>query len=190
MALRHHPVTFGDMQYRVSRLSFLVPVTALTLAVAGCSSGSTTSTPPPPSTRATASGGPSAAPGFPSRDDAAALQAARQLLEKVTSYDHTKLNDQLKAVLPLTGEPLKGELRKTLAADGEFAVAARANSRDALGVILDLGLVSREGNRAVVVVFVDQRVTSPAGDSTQRLRERVTLGQARGSWLATKLETI
>src|SRR4051812_8331916 len=178
------------MQYRVSRLSFLVPVTALTLAVAGCSSGSTTSTPPPPSARATGGGGPSAAPGFPSRDDGAALQAARQLLEKVTSYDHTKLNDQLNAVLPLTGEPLKGELRKSFAEDGEFATATRSNERDAKGTVVELGLVTREGNRAVLVAFVDQKITGPAGESTQRLRQRVTLNQVRGAWLATKLDTI
>ena len=178
------------MQYRVSRLSFLVPVTALTLAVAGCSSGSTTSAPPSPSTKANASGAPAAGVGFPSTDDGPALDAARQLLEKVTSYDHTKLDDQLNAVLPLTGEPLKGELRKSLAPDGDFATATRSNERDAKGTVVELGLVTREGNRAVVVAFVDQQITSPAGASTERLRERVTLDRSRGPWLATKLETI
>ncbi len=184
------------MQYRVSRAAtswtaFLVPVTALTLAVAGCSSGSTTSAPPSPSKRPAASPTPTAPPGFPSSDDGPALDAARQLLEKVTTYDHTKLNDQLKAVLPLTAEPLKGELSKSLADDGEFATATRDNSRDAKGTVVDLGLVTREGDRAVVVAFVDQQITSPAsGDTTQRLRERVTLTRSGDSWLATKLETI
>jgi hypothetical protein len=168
----------------------LVTVPALAFVVVGCSTGSTTGAPRTPTLVSSVPSTATAAPGFPGAEDGPVLDAARAFVQRVTSYDHTKLDDQLKGVLPLTGEPLKGELRKTLAADGEFAVAARANSRDALGVILDLGLVSREGNRAVVVVFVDQRVTSPAGESTQRLRERVTLGQARGSWLATKLETI
>jgi hypothetical protein len=168
----------------------VVTVPTLAFVVVGCSTGSTTGAPRTPTLVSSAPSTASAAPGFPAAEDGPVLDAARAFVQRVTSYDHTKLDEQSKGVLPLTGEPLKGEMRKTLAADGEFAVAARANSRDALGVILDLGLVSREGNRAVVVVFVDQRVTSPAGDSTQRLRERVTLGQARGSWLATKLETI
>jgi hypothetical protein len=183
------------MQYRVSRAApgwtaLLVPVTALTLTVAACSTGSTTSAPPSGPAPSASRGAPTAPAGFPSKEDADALTAARQVLEKVTSYDHTKLDEQLNTLLPLTGEPLKGELRKSLAEDGEFAASTRSNERNAKGTVVELGLVTREGNRAVVVAFIDQQITSPAGESTQRLRQRVRMDKSRGPWLATKLETI
>jgi hypothetical protein len=188
---RTHGPAAGDMQYRVSRVPLLVPVTALALVVAGCSSGSTTTpTPSGAPTSVGASRGASAAAAFPGDQDGPALAAARQFVEKVTTYDHTKLDDQLKTVLPLTGEPLKGELRKSLSGDGDFATSTRENARDAKGTVVDLGMVSRQGNVALVVAFVDQQITSPAGQSTLRLRERVTLDKSRGPWLATKLETL
>jgi hypothetical protein len=174
----------------------LASVPALALVAAGCSTGPTTSGPPPPIPSSTAPGAtPSAAPGFPTADDGPVLDAAKAFVEKVSTYDHTKLGDQLKVVLPLAGEPLKGQLSKSLSGDGEFATTVRDNSRNAKGTVTDVGLVSREGDRAVVLVFVDQQITSPAIDTTEHRRERVTLNQAKtgpssGSWLATKLETI
>jgi hypothetical protein len=93
-------------------------------------------------------------------------------------------------VLPLTADPLQGQLRSSLAQDGDFATTARSDARDAKGTILDLGMVAREGNRAVVLVFVDQAVTTPSATTTERLRERVTLAQQNGRWLANKLETL
>ncbi|HSP38532.1 MAG TPA: hypothetical protein VLR26_12345, partial [Frankiaceae bacterium] len=87
--------------------------------------------------------------------------------------------------------PLKGQLTASLADNGDFATTVTTTSRDAKGTVVDLGLVSREGNRAVVVLFVDQQVTTPAANQTQRLRERVTLSRSTaGSWLAVKLETV
>jgi hypothetical protein len=157
---------------------------------AGCSTGPTAAPPqaaPAPSPSATAS----APSGFPTAEDGPVLDAAKTFVETVTTYDHTKLADQRKAVLPLTGEPLKGDLSKSLADDGDFAKTVTDDSRDAKGTVLDLGMVDREGNRAVVLLFVDQEVTSPAANQTQRLRERVTLNRSSsGAWLAVKLETM
>ena len=94
-------------------------------------------------------------------------------------------------MLPLTGDPLKGGATTSLADNGDFATTVTNTSRDAKGTVVDLGLVSREANRAVVVLFVDQQITSPAANQTQRLRERVTLSRSTaGTWLAIKLETI
>jgi hypothetical protein len=175
---------------RHSRLSSAVVVSAA-LVAAGCGTG-TTSVPQQassPSASAKAAAGDSS--GFPTDQDGPVLDAARTFTEKVTTYDHTKLADQRNAVLPLTGEPLKGELSRSLADGGDFANTVTTNSRDAKGTVLDLGLVSREGDRAVVLLFVDQQITSPAGDATQRLRERVTMSRAKsGAWLAVKIETL
>jgi hypothetical protein len=176
----------------VTRLLRLVTIPALALAAAGCSTGHIA---PPPQAAAPPSAAASTAPaadnGFPTSDDGPVLDAARSFVEQVTSYDHTKLADQRNAVLPLTGDPLKGELSASLADNGDFATTVTSNSRDAKGTVVDLGLVSREGDRAVVVLFVDQQITSPAVNQTQRLRERVTLNRSKaGVWLATKLETI
>jgi hypothetical protein len=176
-----------------ARSAVVVPaaLASVALVAAGCGTG-TTSVPtqastPSASTNAAAAG----SSGFPTDQDGPVLDAARTFTEKVTTYDHTKLGDQRDAVLPLTGEPLKGDLTKSLADGGDFANTVTANSRDAKGTVLDLGLVSREGDRAVVLLFVDQQVTSPAGETTQRLRERVTLSRAKsGAWLAVKIETL
>lgn len=162
----------------------------LALAVAGCGTGTTT---PAPAPTASAPAGAAAAPaGFPAAEDGPVLDAARIFAEKVSTYDNTKLGDLRGAVLPLAGEPLKGALTASLADDGEFATAAKRDERNAVGKVLDLGLVDREGNRAVVVLFLDQLVVSPgAGDQTQRLRQRLTLSRARNNaWLVTKLETV
>ncbi|HSP39368.1 MAG TPA: hypothetical protein VLR26_16640, partial [Frankiaceae bacterium] len=92
----------SDMHVRVIRLSRLATLPALALMAVGCSTGPTS--PPPPSAAASvpASAAPRADTGFPTGSDGPALEAARSFVEKVTSYDHTKLADQRKAVLPLT----------------------------------------------------------------------------------------
>jgi hypothetical protein len=177
------------MHYRVTRLLRLVTVPALALVAVGCSTGPTAAPPQAsPSPTPSVAAGPN---GFPGSDDGPVLDAAKTFVEKVTTYDHTKLADQRKTVLPLTGEPLKGDLSKSLADGGDFAKTVADESRDAKGTVLDLGMVDREGNRAVVLLFVDQEVTSPAANQTQRLRERVTLNQSSsGAWLAVKIETV
>jgi hypothetical protein len=180
----------------VVRLQRLVFLPVLALVAVGCSTGNTLAPPPTQTSAAGATGtNTSTAVGFPGAADGPVLDAARSFVETVTTYDHTKLADQLKALLPQAGEPLKGQLQKSLAADGAFATSVQTNATDARGTVVDLGLVTREGNRAVALVFVDQQIVSPAGNVTQRLRERVTLNQAKsgpskGSWLATKLETV
>lgn len=174
---------------RLTRLSSAAVVVSAALVAAGCGTGTTSA---PPQASAPAASAPAAgSSGFPTDADGAVLDAARTFTEKVTTYDHTKLADQRNAVLPLTGEPLKGDLTKSLADGGDFANSVTDNRRDAKGTVLDLGLVSREGDRAVVLVFVDQQVTSPAGATTEHLRERVTMSHAKsGAWLATKIETL
>lgn len=171
------------------RLPHLLSLGALALLTAACGTGTTEAPRAAPTSAA-----PSAAPtatGFPTDQDGPVLDAARLFTQRITTYDDEKLADQRNAVLPLTAAPLRDELGKQLADDGEFATAVRNDARDATGTVVDLGLVSREGNRAVVLVFVDQAVTSSAGEQTQRLRERVTLTRnAAGAWLATKLETL
>jgi hypothetical protein len=172
-------------------MSSAVVVLSAALVAVGCGTGKTSAPPQASAPAASASPGAAGASGFPTDEDGPVLDAARNFVEKVTTYDHTKLGDQRTAVLPLTGEPLKGDLTKSLADGGDFANTVAANSRDAKGTVLDLGMVSREGDRAVVLVFVDQQITSPAGDATQRLRERVTMSRASsGTWLATKIETL
>ena len=161
------------------------------LVAAGCGTGPTSAPPQASAPSAPANAGAGGSSGFPTGADGAVLDAARTFASTVTTYDHTKLADQRSAVLPLTGEPLKGDLTKSLADGGDFANTVTTNSRDAKGTVLDLALVSREGDRAVVLLFVDQQVTSPAGDTTQRLRERVTMNRAKsGAWLAVKIETL
>lgn len=169
----------------------LVAASAVVALVAvGCGTG-TTSPLPPPATPSAAASRSSVATGFPADQDAAALAAAKTFTQTATTYDHTDLGAQRAALVPLAGEPLKGQLTASLADGGDFAKAVTADSRDARGTVLDLGLVSRTADRAVVVLFVDQQVTDRAGSATQRLRERVTLGRApSGTWLAIKIETL
>jgi hypothetical protein len=168
----------------------VVAAAVLAVVAAGCGTGTTGPLPQPAAPSAAPSRASTAA-GFPADQDGAVLAAAKLFTQTVTTYDHTKLADQRAALLPLAGEPLKGQLAASLADDGDFAKTVAANSSDARGAVLDLGLVSREANRAVVVLFVDQQVSSPAGTTTQRLRERLTLGRnAAGQWLATKIETL
>ncbi len=161
----------------------------LALGVSGCSTGTTS--PPPAAPTASA---PSASPspeGFPTDQDGPALDAAKAFSEKITSYDHTKLPDQRNAVLALAADPLKGQLATSLADDGDFAKGVAKDQRDASGKVLDLGMVSREGDRAVVLLFVDQQLTAPNVSQTERFRQRLTLSRGgNGAWLAIKLETV
>jgi hypothetical protein len=161
----------------------------LALGVSGCATGTTAAPPAAPTTSAPAA---SQAPdGFPTDQDGPALDAAKTFAEKITSYDHTKLPDQRTAVLALAGEPLKTQLAKSLADDGDFAKGVAKDERNASGKVLDLGLVSRVGNRAVVLLFVDQQLTAPSVNLTQRLRQRLTLTRGgNGAWLAIKIETV
>jgi hypothetical protein len=174
----------------VTRLTRLVLVPALALAAVGCSTGRTLAPPGPSTASASASASPSTEPGFPTDEDGPVLDAARTFVETATTYDHTKLGDQLKALLPLAGQPLKGTLASSFADNGNFATTVKNSSRDSKGTVIDLGLVSRADDRAVVIVFVDQVITSPDANGTQKLRERVTLSRSGGKWLATKLEPL
>lgn len=171
------------------RRVFVPPL--LALVVVGCGTGTTTPAPAPSAT-APVGAAPAGPTGFPGAEDGPVLDAARSFAEKVSTYDHTRLADLRNAVLPLTGEPLKGELTRSLADDGEFATGTKREERNAIGKVLDLGLVDREGNRAVVVLFLDQLTVSPgSGEETQRLRQRVTLNRSRtGAWLAVEIETV
>jgi hypothetical protein len=158
------------------------------LALTACGTGTTEA----PRAASTPTPAPAATPsGFPGDLDGPVLDAARKFATTVATYDHTKLADQRNAVLPLTAPPLRDALATSLADGGDFATDAANESRDASANVLDVGMISREGNRAVVLLFVDQKVTSPSTTETERLRERITLTQdAKGAWLATKLETL
>src|SRR3954453_1477999 len=178
---------------RVIRALRLLPVALLAVVCVGCSSSDDSAparTPAPQAASNAASTAPAPDPGFPTAEDGPVLDAAKTFVETVTTYDHTKLADHLNAALPLTADPLQNQLRSSLSDTGEFATTTRSNARDAKGRVLELGLVSRAGGRATVIVFVDQQITSPDANDTQRLRERVTLVQSKGSWLAIKLETL
>jgi hypothetical protein len=168
-----------------------LPLLALVALVgSGCGTGPTAAPPAAAPTSAAPTAG-AVADGFPTDQDGPALDAAKVFAEKVTSYDHTKLPDQRTAVLALAADPLKTQLAKSLADDGDFAKGVNADERNASGRVLDLGLVNREGNRAVVLLFVDQQLTAPDFDQTQRLRQRLTMTRAgNGAWLAVKFETV
>lgn len=121
-------------------------------------------------------------------DRKAALEAARQRTQALTSYDFRRLDQDFAGVLATSTGPFKEEYTKATAQLGQGFAAAEAV---ATAQVLAAGLESFEGDRAVAVVAVDQQITAKgAQPRTERNRLRMTLVRSEGAWLVEKVERL
>jgi Mce-associated membrane protein len=109
-------------------------------------------------------------------------------------YDHRTLDAGLRrataVMTPAFGDDYRATFRRT--------AALRAQRRQEVteAVVRDAGLVRVVDDRAVVLVFADQRLLATGGEEltdprvTRRTRLRVTLTRVDGDWLLSGLDPL
>lgn len=124
---------------------------------------------------------------------ASALEAARERTVSLTSYDHTRLDQDFAGVLETAVDPFRTEYSGTT----EQLRAVLAESQAvATATVLAAGLEgevteTEQGERAVVVVAVDQVIaTAGAEPRTERNRLRMTLVRPEATWLVQAVERL
>jgi hypothetical protein len=122
-------------------------------------------------------------------DRAGALAAARQYAADLTTYDFGTIDADF-ARFARHGTP---SFRRTFAATEAATRPAivKAQSR-ALGTVVGAGIESLSGERATVLVAVDQEVRSArqVGRTVKPSRIRMTLVRSGGGWLISALQVL
>lgn len=125
---------------------------------------------------------PSASAERVQQDRAAVLGVARQQAANLTSLSSTDLEAALDRVRGLSTGRFLDELNKTVAAlQSQLAKAPF----DQKGNLIDAGVSELDGNKASVVIALDQTVSSGQRSRTDALRLRVDLlrADAHAAWL-------
>ena len=124
---------------------------------------------------------------------ASALEAARERTVALTSYDHRTLDADVQGVLATATGEFETEYTETVQGLRETFVQTQAVAK---GTVVAAGIEgevvdSEQGQRAVVVVAVDQVITT-AGQPprTERNRLRMQLVRPEGTWLVADVERL
>jgi len=126
------------------------------------------------------------------REDAAraqALPAARSAVQKVFSYDHAHLHkDFVAASKTLTPSFAK----KYHASTKDIAPKARQIEAVVSSHVVQAGVVDADADKAVLVMFLNQKTTSTKLDGPRMslVRVRVTMVSQDGSWLIDKVRAL
>lgn len=124
---------------------------------------------------------------------ASALEAARERTVAITSYDHRTLDADVQGVLATATGEFETEYTETVQSLRETFVQTQAV---ATGTVVAAGLEgevvdSEQGERAVVVVAVDQVIsTTGAAPRTERNRLRMQLVRPEDTWLVAGVERL
>ncbi|MBA3744414.1 hypothetical protein [Sporichthya sp.] len=118
-----------------------------------------------------------------------ALAAAESFATTLSSYDHTRLEQDFAAVMANSTGSFKSEY--TVASEALRTLITKLHGT-ASGKVLNAGLVSYGNGEAQVILFVDQTVTN---DSTKqprldRTRMRLGLEKQDGRWLISSLDLL
>jgi len=122
-------------------------------------------------------------------DRAGALAAARQYAVDLTTYDFATIDADF-GRFARHGTPA---FRKSFAVTEEASKPAIVKSQSrALGTVVGAGLESLSGDRASVLVAVDQEVRSAVrkGATIERNRIRLTLTRSGGGWLVAAVKVL
>ena len=111
----------------------------------------------------------------------------RDAVERVFSYDFTRLDDNERAAAAVIIGPFAADYRRQFARVRELAPGQQAV---VVATVPALAVKVLDGDRAIVVVFIDQQANR--GGQTQPLlaagRLRVTAQRATGSWKIAEVE--
>lgn len=124
---------------------------------------------------------------------ATALEAARERTATLTTYDHRTLDADVQAVLDTATGEFETEYTKTVQGLRETFVQTQAVAK---GTVVAAGLEgevvdTEQGERAVVVVAVDQVITTAgAAPRTERNRLRMELVRPDDTWLVAKVQRL
>jgi Mce-associated membrane protein len=109
-----------------------------------------------------------------------ALTAARSYTTVLTTYDSRTLDDDVERVKRVSTEDFRSQYEQTIEELRETISSGQAVS---VGEVIGTGLESLDGDEAVVLVAVNQEITSGGQPPrTEANRVRVTLLRQDGSW--------
>jgi Mce-associated membrane protein len=120
-------------------------------------------------------------------DRGAALAAARQYAVDLTTYDFSTVDADFQRFARHGTKEFRATYAATIAAAKPGIVKAQSR---ALGTVVGAGLESYAGDRASVLLAVDQEIHSAIqpGPSTERTRIRLVLVRAGDGWLVSSLK--
>ena len=118
-----------------------------------------------------------------------ALAAAEAFASTLSSYDHTRLEQDFAAVMENSTGTFKSEY--TVASEALRTLISKLHGT-ASGKVLNAGLVSYGDGEAQVILFVDQTVTNDSTEAPRLDRTRMRLGLEKqdGRWLISSLDLL
>ena len=125
------------------------------------------------------------------RDEA--LNAAGSSVEQILSYDYRTIEEDVDAAKELTTGALREQYDETAPSLLSQARQVRAIVQASVG---SAGVVNVDGDRVVVLLFVDQATVKQVGDAaepTTRIdqnRVRVTMSKVGDRWLVSELTAL
>lgn len=113
-----------------------------------------------------------------------AVAAGESVAISLTSYDHTRLQDDVAAATANMTEAFRADY--TVATEAFRQFIARLHAK-ATATVLNAGLMSYGDGRAEVLVFVDQTVTNDnlTAPRLDRSRMRLSMEKQDGRWLVS-----
>jgi Mce-associated membrane protein len=129
-------------------------------------------------------------PHFPTANQQSALTSAKTFAANVASYDYRHLHQDFTRVEQESTPSFRQSFIKS--SDGLTKVLAQYKAT-ATANVLSAGLVSIDASEAVVILFVDQKVSNTAqgaAPTTDNSRIKITLQRSNGRWLIDKLKVL
>ncbi|GAA4880090.1 hypothetical protein [Saccharopolyspora cebuensis] len=119
----------------------------------------------------------------------AVLGAARRYAVDLSSYDHTALERNFQKVSANASGRFAEQYERISTALTELIRQQQAKSE---GFVLEAGLVEMTGERAVVALFVDQKITNLNSPEPRidRTRMRMTLQREGDRWLVDDIRLV
>lgn len=120
---------------------------------------------------------------------AAALEAGRRGAVALTTYQPTMVTQQFDATLTLLGGPFREEFVKSRAKAQEVVTTLHVNAK---GDVLAAGVQTISSSKALVLVSLDDHITSGAfpGDKVTHYRFTLSLQRSGSTWLVVGFDTV
>jgi Mce-associated membrane protein len=117
-----------------------------------------------------------------------AVSAAKTFAMSLASYDYNTVDQDFNTVLEHSTGEFKQKFASNSAAQQDKIVKFQAT---ATGTVFDAAATDVTGDRATVLVMVDQKVTNTSlqGPAVEHDRLRLTMVRNGNDWLVSKLET-
>lgn len=107
----------------------------------------------------------------------------------LTTYDHARLDEDFARVMDVATGQFRTEYEVAQQSLRELIVKFQGK---ATGTVLSRAVVSLDGGKAEVLLFVDQTVTNSNADQPKidRLRMRMGLEKQSGRWMISKMDLV